>query len=51
MQPDFDLDDVVEVLGEFNHRREEKLNNQDLVANPALKKKQNFQTEEQKQER
>ena len=51
MQPDFDLDDVVEVLEEFNHRREERLNNQDMVANPALKKKQNFQTEEQKQER
>ena len=48
MYPDFDLDDVVEVLEEFNLAREERLNNQDMVANPALKKKQNFQTEEQK---
>tara|TARA_B110000305_G_C19095492_1_gene472808 strand:+ start:193 stop:624 length:432 start_codon:yes stop_codon:yes gene_type:complete len=51
MQPDFNLDDVVEVLEDFNNRREERLNNQDMVANPALKKKQNFQTEEQKAER
>ena len=49
--PDFDLDDTVEVLQEFHVRREERLNNQDLVGNPALKKKSNFQTEEQKQER
>lgn len=48
MQPDFDLDDVVEVLEDFNLRREEKLNNQDTMANPAVKKNQNFQTEEQK---
>ena len=49
--PDIDLDDVVEVLQDFHMRREEKLNNQDLVGNPSLKKKSNFQTEEQKQER
>ena len=51
LQPDIDLDDVVEVLQEFHFKREEKLNNQDLIGNPALKKKSNFQTEEQKQER
>jgi hypothetical protein len=45
------MDDVVEVLEEFNRIREEKLNNADLMANPAIKKKSNFQTEEQKQER
>jgi len=49
--PDIDLDDVVECLEEFHQKREEKLNNQDLMVNPALKKKSNFQTEEQKQER
>jgi hypothetical protein len=38
-------------LKEFLEKREEKLNNQDLIGNPALKKKSNFQTEEQKQER
>ena len=41
----------MEVLEEFNQRREERLNNADLLANPSLKKKSNFQTEEQKQER
>lgn len=50
-QPDMNLDDVVEVLQEFNQKREEKLNSQDLLVNPALKKKSNFQTEEQKLER
>ena len=38
-------------MKEFLDKREEKLNNQDLIGNPALKKKSNFQTEEQKQER
>jgi dynein regulatry complex protein 1 len=42
---------VVEILQEFNTKREEKLNNADLMVNPALKKKSNFMTEEQKQER
>jgi len=41
-KPDIDLDDVVEVLQEFNAKREEKLNNADLMVNPALKKKSNF---------
>jgi hypothetical protein len=49
--PDINMDDVVEVLEEFNKRREERLNNVDLLGNPSLKKKSNFQTEEQKQER
>ena len=35
----------------FYEEREKKLENQDLMGNPALKKKSNFQTEEQKQER
>ena len=51
LQPDIELDDVCEILKEFLEKREEKLNNQDLIGNPALKKKSNFQTEEQKQER
>ena len=45
LQPDIDLDDVVEVLEEFHKKREEKLNNQELIGNPSLKKKSNFQTE------
>lgn len=50
-QPDIDLTDVVEVLQDFHGRREEKLNNQDLVGNPALKKKSNFLSDEEKQKR
>lgn len=46
LMPDIDLDDVVEVLEEFNKKREEKLNNAELIGNPSLKKKSNFQTEE-----
>jgi dynein regulatory complex protein 1 len=45
------LDDIVEVLEEFHANREKKLNEQDVLANPSLKKKSNFQTEEQKEER
>lgn len=48
LQPDIELDDVVEVLQDFHFKREEKLNNQDLIGNPAMKKKSNFQTDEQK---
>jgi hypothetical protein len=43
LQPDIELDDVCEILKEFLDKREEKLNNQDLIGgNPALKKKSNF---------
>jgi len=49
--PDVEMDDVVEVLEDFNRRREERLNSQDVAVNPALKKKSNFQTEDQKIER
>ena len=34
-KPEMDLDDIVECLEEFHLIREEKLNNQDLLANPA----------------
>lgn len=50
-QPDINLDDVVEVLQDFHGRREEKLNNQDLVGNPSMKKKSNFLSDEEKQKR
>ena len=51
LMPDVEMDDVVEVLEDFNRRREERLNSQDVAVNPALKKKSNFQTEDQKIER
>jgi fructose-1,6-bisphosphatase len=50
-QPDIEMDDVVEVLQEFHRIREERMNSQELIGNPSLKKKSNFQTEEQKVER
>jgi len=49
--PDIDLDDVVNVLQDFHNRREERLNNQDLLGNPSLKKKSNFLSEEEQQKR
>jgi len=49
-QPDIELDDVVEILNEYNGIRQDKLDNQDFV-NPSKKKKSNFQTDEQKLER
>lgn len=52
MKPDIDLDDVVDILQDFHNKRDAKLNDQDnMIGNPSLKKKSNFQTEEQKQER
>ena len=49
--PDLDMDDVTEALEEFIRVREEQNDNADLLGNPALKKKTNFQTEEQAAER
>ena len=46
-----DNDDIVLVLKEFHKKREEKMNNADLVGNPRMKKRSNFETEEQKKER
>ena len=50
--PNLDMDDVTEALEEFIFIRQEKLDNADpLAGNPAMKKKSNFQTDEQKAER
>ncbi len=46
-----DLDEVVEILKEFHRRREEKANNAEMLGNPRMKKRSNFETEEQKKER
>ncbi len=46
-----DNDDIVFVLKEFHQKREEKANNPDFVGNPRMKKRSNFETEEQKKER
>ena len=50
--PDLDMDDVTEALQEFIQVRDDMIDNADpLGGNPALKKKSNFQTEEQAAER
>lgn len=50
--PDLDMDDVTEALEEFIKVRDDLIDNVDpLGGNPALKKKSNFQTEEQAAER
>jgi len=46
-----DNDDIVGILKEFHRKREEKSNNAELLGNPRMKKRSNFETEEQKKER
>lgn len=46
-----DNDDIVGVLKDFHRKREEKSNNAELLGNPRMKKRSNFETEEQKKER
>ena len=46
-----DNDDIVQVLKEFHKKREERANNAELLGNPRMKKRSNFETEEQKKER
>ena len=46
-----DMDEVVDILREFHKKREERANNAELVGNPRMKKRSNFETEEQKKER
>lgn len=48
---DIDMDEIVDILKEFHKRREERANNAELVGNPRMKKRSNFETEEQKKER
>ena len=48
---EIDNDDIVLVLKEFHKKREDKMNNADLVGNPRMKQRSNFETEEQKKER
>jgi hypothetical protein len=42
-----DNDDIVSVLKDFHKKREEKANNADVVGNPRMKKRSNFESEEQ----
>ena len=46
-----DNDDIVGILQDFHNKREAKANNPETVGNPRMKKRSNFETEEQKKER
>jgi hypothetical protein len=41
-----DPDAVVEILRDFHKRREDIANNAELLGNPRMKKRSNFETEE-----
>lgn len=48
---EIDNDDIIDILKEFHDRREDRMNNSETVGNPRMKKRSNFETEEQKKER
>lgn len=51
-ETELDIDEVVECVRQFQMKREEKINNTDNIGgNPRMKKKSNFETEDQKKER
>lgn len=41
-----DNDDIVGILKDFHKKREERANNAELLGNPRMKKRSNFETEE-----
>jgi hypothetical protein len=41
-----DNDDIVGVMKDFHKKREEKSKNAELLGNPRMKKRNNFETEE-----
>ena len=41
-----DNDEIVGVLKDFHRKREERANNAELLGNPRMKKRSNFETEE-----
>ena len=46
-----DMDEVIDILKDFHRKREERANNAELLGNPRMKKRSNFETEDQKKER
>lgn len=45
------MDEIVDILKEFHKKREDRLKNAEIGGNPRMKKRSNFETEEQKKER
>ena len=46
-----DNDDIIGIMKDFHRKREERANNAELLGNPRMKKRSNFETEDQKKER
>lgn len=46
-----DPDEIIVILKDFHKKREDRANNAELMGNPRMKKRSNFETEEQKKER
>lgn len=40
------MDEVINILKEFHKKREDRANNAELIGNPRMKKRSNFETEE-----
>jgi hypothetical protein len=43
---EIDMDEVIDILREFQKKREERANNAEHIGNPRMKKRSNFETEE-----
>lgn len=41
-----DNDDIVLILKDFHRKREDRANNAELLGNPRMKKRSNFETED-----
>jgi hypothetical protein len=43
---DIDMDEVIDILKEFQRKREERANNAEMLGNPRMKKRSNFESED-----
>lgn len=41
-----DVDEIVTILKDFHKKREDRANNAELLGNPRMKKRSNFETED-----
>ena len=48
---DLDMDEIVKILEDFYKKRDDRIKNIDTLGNPRMKKRNNFETEEQKKAR
>ena len=45
------MDEIIKILEDFYKKRDDRIKNIDTVGNPRMKKRNNFESEEQKKER